>query len=431
MKIHIYPSAAAEAALARIQKRGVEFSTKDLARVSKILADVRKNGDEAVLRYTREFDAPDFSGSSLRVPAKAIAEAPDKLPADVRETIVRAAGNVRSFHEKAVPRSWITTDRPGTILGQLVGPVDAAGVYVPGGRRGDTPLVSSVLMGVIPAKIAGVPRVAVTTPPRPDGSVHPYLLAAARIAGADEVYAVGSAWAVAALAYGTKDIPPVDVIVGPGNIFVTIAKKLVSGTVGIDMIAGPSEVLVVADKKADPALAAADLLSQAEHDPLARCLLVTDSRTLAARVKKELAALVEQTPRRAIAEKSVKRFAEAFVVQDLDTAAELANRIAAEHLELMVQDPFSLFPKIRHAGAMFLGANTPEPVGDYLAGPNHVLPTAGTARFSSALSVENFVKRTSLLHYSTEALIEDAAHVIRLAEMEGLFAHAGCVRKRT
>ena len=309
-------------------------------------------------------------------------------------------------------------------------PVDAAGVYVPGGRGGETPLVSSVLMGVIPAKIAGVRHVSMVTPPTKDGSVNPHLLAAARKVGVDAVYKVGSAWAIAALAYGTEAIPKVDVIVGPGNIYVTLAKKIVAGTVGIDMLAGPSEILVIADSTANPAFIAADLLSQAEHDTMASAILVTDCQAVAEGVAYAVKEQLENLARRETASESLERFGAILVVPNLEAAFELSNRIAPEHLELHVKNPFTYIGRIRNAGAVFMGEYTPEPVGDYVAGPNHVLPTAGTARFSSALSVDNFVKKTSLIHYSRKAFKREARDIIRLAEIEGLDAHANSVKIR-
>jgi histidinol dehydrogenase len=285
-------------------------------------------------------------------------------------------------------------------------------------------------MGAIPAKIAGVPRIVMVTPPTQDGSVSPYLLAAAQKAGVDAVYKVGSAWAIAALAYGTATIPKVDVIVGPGNIYVTLAKKLVAGTVQIDMIAGPSEILVLADQSADPEYVAADMLSQAEHDPLASAMLVTDSKPLAEAVDKALARQLEPLGRRSIAEQSLKSFGLLMVVTDISAAIDLANRIAPEHLELMISDPFARVGELRHAGAIFVGPYTPEPVGDYMAGPNHVLPTGGTARFSSALSVDHFVKKTSLIHYAQDAFQKEAQDIKRLANIEGLGAHAQAVKVR-
>lgn len=316
------------------------------------------------------------------------------------------------------------------MLGQLVNPVAAAGVYVPGARGGKTPLISTVLMTTIPAKIAGVKTLVMVTPSTRTGGVNPHLLAAAKKAGIKDIYKVGSAWAIAALAYGTKTIPKVDVIVGPGNVYVTLAKKIVSGTVGVDMIAGPSEVLVIADRTAIPGYAAADLLSQAEHDVLSSAILVTDSNPTATAVAAEIEKQLASLARKEIASESLKRYGAVLVVDDLNAAIELANRIAPEHLELQISEPFESIGQIRNAGAVFLGHYTPEPIGDYIAGPNHVLPTAGTARFASALSVDHFIKKTSIIHYSKQAFKREAADVMRLAELEGLDAHARSIKIR-
>ena len=430
MKIYRYPSESAEKLLWRIVNRELSFRRQDLTDVTRIIDAVRKEGDQAVLRYSRKFDAPQLQPEQLKVTKAEMTAAWQSVTPKFKRALNRAARQIKLFHTQQRPKSWIDTSRPGTMLGQLVHPVDAAGVYVPGGQGGSTPLVSSVLMGAIPAKIAGVPFVALTTPPMPDGSVSPYLLAAARKAGVDAVFKMGSAWAIAALAYGTASIPKVDVIVGPGNIYVALAKKLVAGTVKIDMFAGPSEILVVADESADPEYVAADMLSQAEHDPLAAAMLVTDSKDLAATVSRALQKGLDQLTRREIAQRSLKSFGALIVTPDMHTAIDLANRMAPEHLELIVREPFARLGEIRHAGAIFVGPYTPEPVGDYVAGPNHVLPTAGTARFSSALSVDHFIKKTSLIHYSREAFVKEAGDIIELAEIEGLDGHARCVELR-
>jgi histidinol dehydrogenase len=342
----------------------------------------------------------------------------------------RAASQIQAFHQQQVRKSWINTRRPGTLLGQMVNPVDAVGVYVPGAKGGKTPLVSTVLMTAIPAKIAGVKTLVMVTPSTKEGGVNPHLLVAAKKVGIKEIFKVGSAWAVAALAYGTGIIPRVDVIAGPGNIYVALAKKIVSGTVGIDMIAGPSEVLVIADDTAIPEFAAADLLSQAEHDELSSAILVTDSGKTAKSVAGEIKNQLSMLAREEIAEVSLNRFGAIFVVSDLDAAFELANRIAPEHLELQIKEPFDHLGRIRNAGAVFLGNYTPEPIGDYIAGPNHVLPTAGTARFASALSVDHFIKTTSIIHYSPAAFKREAGDVICLAEIEGLDAHVRSIKVR-
>lgn len=430
MKIFSYPSAGAEKRLAAIVNRDLAVRKKDLQAVGRIIAAVRRRGDSALVEYSRRFDAPDLTAADIQVRPEEIAAARGRVDRDFIRALDRAAGQIADFHRQQVGHSWIRTQRPGTFLGQLVNPVDAAGIYVPGGQEGKTPLVSSVLMGAIPARIAGVRRLAMVTPPTRGGAVDPHLLVAADKAGVDAVYRVGSAWAIAALAYGTETIPAVEVIVGPGNVYVTLAKKLVSGTVGIDMIAGPSEILVIADRSAQPEFAAADLLSQAEHDPLASAVLLTDSTEVAKAVVAAVQAQLPHLARREIAAASLSRYGAALVVPDIETAVALANRIAPEHLELQLAAPFDWVGRIRNAGAVFLGHFTPEPVGDYVAGPNHVLPTAGTARFSSALSVEHFTKKTSLIHYSRAALADEARDVIRLAETEGLGAHANAVRIR-
>jgi len=430
MKIYDYPSEAAEKKLASIVDRALAFRKKDQQAVSRILEDVRQHGDDALVRYTRQFDAPEMSVDRLLVSEREIKEAVKAVDRSFTRALNRAAAQIESFHRRQLPQSWITTDRPGTLLGQMVHPVRRAGVYVPGARGGKTPLVSSVLMGAIPAKIAGVEEIVMATPPMEDGAVNAHLLAAAAKVGVDKVFKVGSAWAVGAMAYGTESIPKVDVIVGPGNIYVTLAKKLVAGTVGIDMIAGPSEILVIADDTADPRYAAADLLSQAEHDPLSSAILITPSRPLAEAVVARLKDQIESLDRKEIAAESIKRFGAVLVVSDLGAAVKLANRIAPEHLELQVESPFDLMPDIRNAGAVFLGSYTPEPIGDYIAGPNHVLPTAGTARFASALSVDHFIKKTSVLRYSEEAFRREATDAARLADVEGLGAHARSIRVR-
>jgi histidinol dehydrogenase len=430
LKIHRYPSASADKRLDQIVHRGLGFKRKEMTAVQRILDDVRKNGDQALLHYTQSFDAPEMTLDRLCVSREEMNAARGKVDRPFIKALNRAADQIATFHAHQQPRSWIDTPRNGTMLGQLVHPVDAAGVYVPGGKGGQTPLVSSVLMGAIPAKIAGVKRIVMATPPQRDGSVNPHLLAAAKKVGVDTVYKVGSAWAIAALAFGTATIPKVDVIVGPGNIYVTLAKKLVAGNVQIDMIAGPSEILVVADDTADPDFVAADMLSQAEHDVLASAILVTDSMDIAQAVQAALEVQVADLERRDIARASLESFGAVLVVDTIATAIELANRIAPEHLELQIREPFTVLNQIRHAGAVFIGPHTPEPVGDYVAGPNHVLPTVGTARFSSALSVDHFIKKTSLIHYSEAAFRKEAGDIVQLARTEGLDAHARAVQIR-
>lgn len=430
MKLFNYPSKSAEKKVASIVKRGLGFKKKDVLAVTRILEDVRKNGDKALIKYANQFDSPGLTLESIQATSQEINNAAKNVDRSFVGALNRAAGQIESFHKQQLSNSWDYTERPGTLLGQLVNPVDVAGVYVPGGMGGETPLVSSVLMGVIPARIAGVKHIAMVTPPTRDGTVNPYLLAAAKRVEVDAVYKVGSAWAIAALAYGTETIPKVDVIVGPGNIYVTLAKKIVAGTVGIDMLAGPSEILVIADSTARPDFIAADLLSQAEHDTLASAILVTNSKETAKAVAVAVDEQLENLARKEIAKESLARFGAIMIVPDLDAAIELSNKIAPEHLELQVKDPLAYLGRIRNAGAVFIGSFTPEPVGDYIAGPNHVLPTAGTARFSSALSVDNFIKKTSLIQYSKAALKREAGDIIRLAEIEGLGAHANSVKIR-
>jgi len=400
------------------------------SRVRDILADVAASGDEALARYTSRFDCPDFTASMLRVPAEEIARAASAVPAADMAILEEAAANIRSFHEAQKQKSWWTTREDGTILGQLVRPVDSVGLYVPGGVGGETPLISSLLMNAIPAQVAGVSRIAAVSPPRKDGTLNPYILAAAAMLGIGEVYRVGSAWAIAALAYGTDTIAPVDVLAGPGNIYVTTAKRLLVGQVGIDMIAGPSEIVILADQSAPAAWMAADMLSQAEHDAQAASILVTDSPELAQAVKAELASQLERLPRSDIARKALADWGAIVTVPGIREGIELVNRLAPEHLELAVADAWSILGDIRHAGAIFLGCGCPEPVGDYFAGPNHVLPTMGNARFSSALSVETFTKKSSLIAAPPAYARRHGAKIARLARLEGLEAHARSVECR-
>lgn len=430
MKIFNYPSKSAEKKIASIVSRGMGFKKKDMLAVTRIIEDVRKNGDQALIKYTNQYDSPELTIGSIGVTRQEFDDAIKRVDRPFIRTLNRAVDQIESFHKEQLCKSWINTQRPGTVLGQLVNPVGTAGIYVPGGIGGETPLVSSVLMGAIPAKVAGVNHIAMVTPPTKSGAINPYLLVAAKTVGVDAVYKIGSAWAIAALTYGTETLPKVDVIVGPGNIYVTIAKKIVAGTVGIDMIAGPSEILIIADNTATPAYIAADLLSQAEHDALASAILVTDSGNIAKAVAATVNEQLQNLSRKEIAEKALSKFGAIMVVSDLDTAIELSNQIAPEHLELQIEDPFSYVGQIQNAGAVFLGDYTPEPMGDYIAGPNHVLPTAGTARFSSALSVDTFLKKTSLIRYSKSAFEREAGDVIRLAEIEGLSAHANSVKIR-
>ena len=430
MKIYSYPSEEAEQRVKETIERGLGFSKNDQDAVQAYLDDVKKRGDAALVEYTRKFDSPHVTVDSLKVTPKEFEAARDQIDEAFLKALDRSADQLETYHRKQKENSWIDTPRNGVMVGQLVKPVSAAGVYAPGAKGGKTPLVSSVLMGGIPARVAGVSSINLMTPPMENGNINPYILAAAERVGIKNVYKAGSAWAIAALAFGTGTVPRVDVIVGPGNVYVTLAKKLVSGSVGIDMIAGPSEILIIADKDADPAFIAADLLSQAEHDVMASSILVTDSRSLAEKTQKAVEAQLAGLGRKDIAQTSLENFGAIMLVPDIETGIDLSNRLAPEHLELIVNDPFDYIDRVQNAGALFLGAYTPEPMGDYIAGPNHVLPTAGTARFSSALSVEHFTKKTSLIHYSKQAFIKEADDVIRMAETEGLGAHANSVKIR-
>lgn len=398
--------------------------------VAAILARVREEGDAAVLEYCRRFDCPAITPETLRVSPEEFDRAENEVDDDFRRTLRFAAERIRRFHEREMEDSWLLTGDDGTITGRLVRPVDSAGLYVPGGKEGSTPLVSSVLMNGIPARIAGVRRRVMVTPPGRDGRISPPLLVAAREIGIDEVYKVGSAWAVGALAYGTASIPRVDVIVGPGNQYVAEAKRQVMGRVRIDMIAGPSEVLVVADHTAQPAFVAADMLAQAEHDPQALAMVITTDEQLGEAVGRELERQLPLLERADIACVALAERGLILVADSLEEAIDLANEIAIEHLELQVAEPWQWLPAIRHAGAIFLGPWTPEAAGDYVAGPNHVLPTMGTARIASALGVETFLKKSSIISYSRQALEADADHIRRLAGLEGLTAHGNSVAVR-
>ena len=387
--------------------------------VSAILADVKKRGDEAVLEYTRRFDRCRID--SLAVTAEEIEEAFAAVDPEFLEILHKAAANIRAFHTAQVRQSLVLTPRSGVVLGQRITPIERVGLYVPGGTAA---YPSTVLMDAIPAKIAGCDKIVMATPPGADGKINPAILAAAKIAGVTDIFKMGGAQAVAALAYGTASVPKVDKIVGPGNAFVAEAKKQVFGMVAIDMIAGPSEILVLADGRSDPKVVAADMLSQAEHDRSASAVLVTESMELAKAVQLEVEVQLERLPRRDIARASVDQNGMIIVADDLSQGIEIANRLAPEHLELMVDDPFAYLDSIRNAGSVFLGRSCPEALGDYFAGPNHTLPTSGTARFSSPLGVDDFVKKSQFLYYTPEALDAVAEDVARFARKEGLEAHA-------
>ncbi len=425
--VPIIPAADKNALNARLMNRSQLTDETVSLLVKKIVQNVREKGDAALLEYTARFDKVNFVPGDMKVTAEEIARAYEKAGPAWINAMLEAKKRITAFHEKQKQKTWLDFEE-GMHLGQMVRPLNSVGVYVPGGTAA---YPSSVLMNVIPAKVAGVKKIVMVTPPGPDGSVsYPLTLVAADIAGVDEIYKVGGAQAVAALAFGTQTVPRVDKIVGPGNIFVANAKREVFGHVGIDMVAGPSEVLVVADGSANPAFVAADLLSQAEHDALSAVVLVTPDRELAHAVAQELIRQVRELDRREIAEASLNKYGTIVVTEDLLEAAQIANDVAPEHLELCVADPYGLLPHIHNAGAIFLGHYSPEPLGDYYAGPNHVLPTSGTARFFSPLSVDDFVKKSSLICYGKEALRDAAENIILLARQEGLQAHAKAVAVR-
>ncbi|MCW5211606.1 histidinol dehydrogenase [Desulfobulbus sp. TB] len=431
IRIESYATDQGKRSMENLRDRFALADSKCVQTVTDILEQVRSRGDEAVLEYTRRFDAPDLSLEAFKVSEEEFAQATEAVDVDFMATLSFAAERIRLFHEREMEDSWMMTRDDGTITGRLVRPVDSAGLYVPGGQGGSTPLVSSVLMNAIPAGIAGVEQRVMMTPPNKEGKIAPALLMAAQEVGITEVYKAGSAWAIAALAFGTESVPAVDVIVGPGNQFVTEAKRQVMGRVRIDMIAGPSEILIVADHGANPAYIAADMLAQAEHDPMALALLLTTEDSVAEGVKAELRKQLLELTRKDIARTSLEERGLILVVDSVEEGIQLANEIAIEHLELQVEEPWQWLPKIKHAGAIFLGPHTPEAAGDYVAGPNHVLPTMGTARISSALGVETFLKKSSIISYSRQALLNDADHIQRLANLEGLSAHANSVAVRT
>ncbi|MGC8718547.1 MAG: histidinol dehydrogenase [Thermodesulforhabdaceae bacterium] len=432
-----YPSEDAEAFLKKLEQRAFMGIAKDVEKtVEEIIKRVYDEGDEAILDYTRRFDWKDATADRLIVSENEIEEGWRKVDSALLDIIKTASKNIADFHARQQEKSWFMTGEGGVILGQMVSPVSSAGVYVPGGKGGDTPLISSLLMGAIPAIIAGVKDIAIATPPRSDGTVHEAILAAARELGIRTIYRMGSAWAIASMAFGTKTVRKVDVIVGPGNIYVATAKRMLSGVVGIDLLAGPSEILIIADESANPDYIAADLLSQAEHDPIASAMVITTEEALAQQVINSIvdqlngAVSQQPLPRRDIASESLKNYGACFVVDGLDKAIELSNRIAPEHLELHVKDPWSIIGLIKCAGAVFIGEYTPEAVGDYFAGPNHVLPTAGTARFSSALGVHTFLRKTSIIHYPADVTKANIQKIASFARMEGLEAHARSVEIR-
>ena len=394
--------------------------------VKEIIAAIQEKGDEALLNYAQKFDGFRGDIANLKVSDEEIEKAYQEVDGEFLKSLRKARDRVWAFHQKQLPKSWFNTEDSGNILGQVYTPVEVAGIYVPGGTAS---YPSSVVMNAVPAKVAGVKRIVMVSPQKGE-RMNPYVLVAAREAGVTEIYRIGGAHAIAALAFGTNTIPKVDVITGPGNIYVTLAKKLVYGMVNIDMLAGPSEVVVIADKTAKPAYLAADMLSQAEHDPLAAGVVITWDLELAEKTSQKVEEYLKKLPRWEITEKALESCGGIVVVKSEEEAFSLANHLAPEHLELMLENPFSYLSKVKNAGAIFLGSFSPEPLGDYLAGPNHVLPTSGSSRFSSPLSVDNFLKKSSVIYYSRDGFLEDAIDVIKLAETEGLFAHALSVKVR-
>lgn len=413
----------------RIREANKKLFGEDLTAaqiVERIVGDVRREGDAAVIRYTKLIDRTELTPETLLVTEEEYEAAYREADAEVVASLKRAAENVRRYHQEQKPNSWLTYREHGSILGQSVIPLDRVGIYVPGGTAA---YPSSVIMNAMPAVVAGVGEIIMMVPPK-DGKINPYVLVAAREAGVAKIFKIGGAQAIAAMAFGTETVPRVDKITGPGNIFVTLAKKAVYGHCDIDMLAGPSEILIVADKSADPAYTAADMLSQAEHDMLASSIVITDSPELADRVAAEAEKQLKALPREEITRASLDRNGLIIIAEDIMQAVELANASAPEHMEILTEQPFQLLPYVRHAGAVFLGAYSPEPLGDYFAGPNHVLPTGGTARYYSVLNVETFMKRTSIISYTQAQLAAVSDDVIRLAEAEGLRAHANAVRLR-
>ncbi len=395
--------------------------------VNDIIAKVRERGDEALFEYTKEFDKCEINQQTIRVNRQEIEEAYEKVDSELIRVMKKSAENITRFHEKQLHNSWIVPEDNGTILGQKITPIAISGVYVPGGKAA---YPSSVLMNVLPAKVAGVSRIIMTTPPGADGKVNPGTLVAADIAGVDEIYKVGGAQAIAAMAFGTESIPKVYKITGPGNIFVALAKKACFGFVSIDSIAGPSEILVLADETANPRFVAADLLSQAEHDEMASAILITTSRELAKKVSDEVEQFTRQLSREEIIRKSLDNYGYILVAENMDQAIDAANEIASEHLEILTKNPYETMTKIKNAGAIFLGEYSSEPLGDYFAGPNHILPTNGTAKFFSPLNVDDFLKKTSIISYSRDALESVHKDIELFAKKEGLTAHANSIKVR-
>lgn len=413
--------------LSNLLKRSPNSYGEYEGRVSAIIDDIKSRRDEAVFEYTKKFDGYDLNADNIIVTEDEIKAAYEEIDASLVEIIRKALVNIRNYHAKQKRNSWFDATPDGTILGQKITPLARVGVYVPGGKAA---YPSSVLMNVVPAKVAGVDEIIMCTPPGKDGKIYCGTLVAAKEAGVDVIYKVGGAQAIAAMAYGTESVPKVDKIVGPGNIYVALAKKAVYGQVGIDSIAGPSEIMVLADESANPRFVAADLLSQAEHDELASAILVTTSRELAEKVSEETEGFLKELSRKQIIEKSLENYGYILLAKDMDEAVAVVNEIASEHLELVTKDPFQTMTKIRNAGAIFLGEYSSEPLGDYFAGPNHVLPTNGTAKFFSPLEVDDFIKKSSIISYSREALGAIHNDIEKFAQAEGLTAHANSIKVR-
>ncbi len=427
MKIVTLTKETTKSIMDDLLKRSPNNYTEYESVVNEIIENVKQNKDKAVFDYTLKFDRFTLTPDNIVVTKEEIEEAYAQMDAELVEVMKRAAENIRAFHAKQVRNSWFDAKEDGTILGMKITPIQRAGVYVPGGKAA---YPSSVLMNVIPAKVAGVPEIVMTTPPGADGKVNPGTLVAADIAGVDTIYKVGGAQAIAALAYGTESIPKVDKITGPGNIFVALAKKAVYGYVSIDSIAGPSEILVLADESANPRYIAADLLSQAEHDELASAILITTSMEVAEKVSEEVDKFTAELSRKPIIEKSLENYGYILVADSMEQAIETANEIASEHLEILTKNPFDTMTKIKNAGAIFLGEYSSEPLGDYFAGPNHILPTNGTAKFFSPVNVDDFIKKTSIISYSKEALEKVHVDIETFAKSEGLTAHANSIAVR-
>ena len=427
MKIVKLTNESQQELLNLLKGRNPASYTKQQSAVDDIIEKVKTGGDEAVLALEKQFDHCELTPETLRVSKAEIEEAYQQLDPEFIDVMKRAAGNIADYHRKQMQNSWITTREYGVILGQKITPIAITGCYVPGGRA---VYPSSVLMNIIPAKVAGVPRIVMCTPPGPDGKAPAGSVAAADIAGADEIYKVGGAQAIAAMAYGTQTIPRVDKITGPGNIYVALAKKACFGITGIDSVAGPSEILVIADETANPRYIAADLLSQAEHDPLASAILLTTSEEFARRVSKEIDGFLQTLSRAEIIRQSLDSYGTIFVSDSMDALIDAANAIASEHMEIVTKDPYEIMTKIKNAGAIFLGSYSSEPLGDYYAGPNHILPTNGTARFFSPLGVDAFIKRTSIISYSRKALEAVHKDIELFAQNEGLTAHANSIAVR-